>query len=377
MADDAAARLQLDRQVLALIRTGDAGAAHALCALCLGFSDAQTEDEPRIFWQACAAYFEAIALGLCPMTATSKRTVGQILLQYRAIGRGDMAGLKPVLQEVLFYCSQAAPRQADEAPTLSAIRARYDLGQTVVLPAPDQFKVIGDLQIGIAQFNIFLNEADEWSRYLLTELGEWSLELERPVFDTTLVWAHSLSISARDAGFTALADLAGALERALQHLHSHAPCDAAHAQVFVESAEELRRLLHQFAAGFLKTPDARLMAALQAIAQTTLPLTSPGGAKTFQKEATALIAQLGGALRQWMARPENLGARDEVRRVLQALMIAARQADAASLQAQAAAMVLALDQLASDVLQPAQMPPLLTHFDALLAAIDTVGRPAG
>jgi len=376
MAKEAATRARLDRLVLALIRTGDADAAKALNNLSLGFSSDQSEDEARVFWQVSAAYFEAIALGLCPMTATSKRTAGQIVLQYRAIGRGELAGLKPVVQELLFYCSQAMPQQDDEAPTLSAIRARFDLAQTAAVPAPDQFKVIGEMQIGIVQFNVFLNEADEWSRHLLTELSEWSLELDRPVFDTTLVWAHSLSISASDAGFVALADLAGTLEKALQHLHSHAPCDPAHAQVFVASAEAVRRLLHQFAAGFLKTPDPRLMAALQAIAQTSLPLSSPGGVKTFQKEATALIAQLGGALRQWMARPENLGARDELRRVLQALMIAARQAQATSLQAQAGAMALALDQLASESLQPAQMTPLVAHFDALLAAIDTVGRPA-
>ena len=32
------------------------------------------------------------------------------------------------------------------------------------------------LRIGIALYNVYLNEADEWSRRLQTEIGEWALE---------------------------------------------------------------------------------------------------------------------------------------------------------------------------------------------------------
>ena len=34
---------------------------------------------------------------------------------------------------------------------------------------------------------------------------------------------------------------------------------AGQAQLFVDASEDIRRLLHQFAAGFLKEPDARLV----------------------------------------------------------------------------------------------------------------------
>lgn len=362
-----------DRHVLSVIRSGDAAAAQSLSTMSLDFASAQSEEDPRVFWQVGAAFFEAIALGLCPLTVDAKRTTGQILLQYRALQSGNLSGLKPVVQEMVFYCAQAEPAPGLDAPSLSAMRDTFGLAKP---PPPqveeDQFKVIGDLRIGVAAFNIFLNEADEWSRHLVTELTEWSLELDRPLLDNTMVWARALSIRSADVGFTALADFAAALLKALQHLQASVPCDPAHARVFVQSAEDIRRLLHQFAAGFLKTPDAPLLAALQALA--TLDLVKRAPVKTlelFQAESVALMAQLGGALRQWSARPDNLGARAEVMRVLNAFLAGARQEETLSLWARADALREVIAMLDSETLQADQMAPLLVHFESLKRAIET------
>jgi hypothetical protein len=368
----AATRALFDRHVLDVIRSGDVSAAQSLSAMSLGFADAQSTEEARVFWQVGAAYFEAIALGLCPLTVDAKRTTGQILLQYRALQSGDLSGLKPVVQEMVFYCAQAEPSSAQAAPSLSAMRDTYGL----VKPPPpqveeDQFKVIGDLRIGVAAFNIFLNEADEWSRHLVTELSEWSLELDRPLLDNTVVWARALSIRSGDVGFAALADFAASLLKALQHLQGVVPCDPAHAQVFVQSAEDIRRLLHQFAAGFLKTPDAPLLASLQVLATLDLATMAPAKAlKLFQAESVALMAQLGGGLRQWSARPENLGARAEVLRILNVFLAGAQQGGAQLLWAQADALRDVIEMLDAETLTSAQMAPLLVHFESLKRAID-------
>ncbi len=135
----------------------------------------------------------------------------------------------------------------------------------------DSVKVIGSMRIGIPLYNVYLNEADEWSRRLLTELNEWALELHRPVPVSSVAFAHSLAGSSATVGFLALSEIARALESALQHVHLHRQGDAAYAQVFVDSAEDIRRLLHQFAAGFLKEPDAYLLDALKAILETEFP----------------------------------------------------------------------------------------------------------
>ena len=133
------------------------------------------------------------------------------------------------------------------------------------LALEEQVKVIDGLRIDIPLYNVYLNEADEWSRRLLTELSEWALELHQPLPDTAVALAHSLSGSSATVGFTALSGIARTLEHALQHVQVHDQGQPAHAQVFVESAEEIRRLLHQFAAGFLKEPNPRVIASLQAI----------------------------------------------------------------------------------------------------------------
>ncbi|QJW83168.1 hypothetical protein HK414_03825 [Ramlibacter terrae] len=133
------------------------------------------------------------------------------------------------------------------------------------VPRDEQVKVIGTLRIGIPLYNVYLNEADEWSRRLATEISEWALEMNQRVPDSTVGWAHSLAGSSATVGFHALSEIARALEGALQHTQSIACGTPAHAQTFTEAAEEVRRLLHQFAAGFLKEPDARLLRELQAL----------------------------------------------------------------------------------------------------------------
>ncbi len=141
--------------------------------------------------------------------------------------------------------------------------------------APDeQVKVIGPLRLSIPLYNVYLNEADEWSRRLQTELSEWGLELHRPLPDSVVALAHSLLGSSATVGFAALSDMARALEQALQHVQLHQQASPALAQVFNNAAEDIRRLLHQFAAGFLKEPDADVLLALQAITETEYPAPS-------------------------------------------------------------------------------------------------------
>ncbi|MFZ5567932.1 MAG: Hpt domain-containing protein [Pseudomonadota bacterium] len=146
----------------------------------------------------------------------------------------------------------------------------FDLPTPVQAPAPaeEQVKVIGTLRIGIPLYNVFLNEADEWSRRLLTELNEWSLELHNPVPDSAIALAHSLGGSSATVGFKALSEIARALEQAMQHVQLHGQGQPEHAQTFVAAADNIRHLLHQFAAGFLKSPEPGLVEALQAIVGT-------------------------------------------------------------------------------------------------------------
>jgi chemosensory pili system protein ChpA (sensor histidine kinase/response regulator) len=160
------------------------------------------------------------------------------------------------------------PDLVAELPDAAALAqaAPFDL-TPVPLPeqAPgddDNVKVVGHLRIGIPLFNIYLNEADELSRRLTTEVAEWAMELHRPVGDAAISLAHSLAGSSATVGFTDLSQLARSLEHALMRTEAIGSGNAEEARLFVDAAEEVRRLLHQFAAGFLRTPSPELIARL-------------------------------------------------------------------------------------------------------------------
>ena len=135
----------------------------------------------------------------------------------------------------------------------------------------DQVKVIGTLRIGIPLYNVYLNEADEWSRRLATELAEWALELSRPVPDSAIGLAHALAGSSATVGFHSLSGIARALETALNHTQLLAYGTPAHGKAFTEAADEIRRLLHQFAAGFLKEGSPGVLETLGALASLEIP----------------------------------------------------------------------------------------------------------
>jgi chemosensory pili system protein ChpA (sensor histidine kinase/response regulator) len=162
--------------------------------------------------------------------------VGEVLTDGPTIGSGTVGGLE--VESV---------GEAD----LPAIEAESE-----------QFKLIGPLKISIPLFNIYLNEADELSRRLVTELAEWAHELRRPVGAAAAALAHSLAGSSGTVGYADLSHLARALEHALMRSNSAGRGDAAEARLFAEVADEIRHLLHQFAAGFLRPANAELNARL-------------------------------------------------------------------------------------------------------------------
>jgi chemosensory pili system protein ChpA (sensor histidine kinase/response regulator) len=129
--------------------------------------------------------------------------------------------------------------------------------RATAVPADEQVKLIGHLRIGVPLFNIYLNEADELSRRLCTDLAEWAWQPELGLDEGTVALAHSLAGSSATVGYAELSTLARSLEHALMRtLASGAAADEP--QLYVDVAEEMRRLLHQFAAGFLRSVPAAL-----------------------------------------------------------------------------------------------------------------------
>ncbi len=386
--------------------------------------------------------------------------------------------------------AEAAPVAEDTAQAQAAEAAAMPVDDTAAEVAAEaaideQVKVIGSLRIGIPLYNVYLNEADEWSRRLVTEVSEWALELNQPLPDSTVGLAHALAGSSATVGFHALSDIARALEGALQQTQSLAYGTPQHGRAFTEAADEIRRLLHQFAAGFLKEPDPDVAHALAALRDLDVPkraetgedwqldardgaddwdggtaaapsqatYTEPASAAPstiemapqaaapepepetpvelqpaahapaslpqppmaavppqaperatvhveardddgddeidvadaldvdlfpiFEEEAIELLPQLGGALRQWSARPDNRSARAEVLRALHTLKGSARLAGALRMGEMAHRMESEIEQVASDDTSAASVEPLLQRFDNLQAAFDALRHGQG
>ncbi|NCT85569.1 MAG: hybrid sensor histidine kinase/response regulator, partial [Comamonadaceae bacterium] len=157
-----------------------------------------------------------------------------------------------------------------KAPTLPRLVVDNEAAALQAQPEPEPepvdpdegFKLIGPLRISIALFNIFLNEADELSRKLSIGLAEWAAELAQPVPSSCEALAHALAGNAATVGYEDLSALARELEHTLGRAQRAVRYEPADAELFLRAADDIRRLLHQFAAGFLKPNDPEVIARL-------------------------------------------------------------------------------------------------------------------
>jgi len=179
-----------------------------------------------------------------------------------------VAATASALQRSLVDAVPGLPSEADLDLSSWGLAANADQAA-----APDdEVKVIGSLRLEIPAFNAFLNDADEASRQLAMLLSEWSIEPTQPLPAAAASQARVLALGAEQIGHQALASLATLLEAVLLAGSTsaarppsgpslHMAPDVA-AQHFTAAADEVRRVLHQFAAGFLTEPSPVCLARL-------------------------------------------------------------------------------------------------------------------
>ena len=294
----------------------------------------------------------------------------------------------------------------ESVPLAAAAPAEAGTEAPAAPSAEEQVKVIGPLRIGIALYNVYINEADEWSRQLAVEVGEWALESYERISDSTIGLAHSLAGSSATVGFHSLSGMARSFEAALQHLQRQGRGTPAQGAVLVSAAEEVRRLLHQFAAGFLRDPSDETLEALREVAASQMSFDAfeppPGVSRImrdamadvalddsedavdvadavdldlfpiFEEEAAELLPQLGTALREWAQRPGDNAPRAATLRTLHTLKGSARLAGAMRLGERAHRMESEIEMLGSEGADPKAIEQLLNRFDALQATFDAL-----
>ena len=159
--------------------------------------------------------------------------------------------------------------------TVAEVPARESAGSAAVLNFPgmgtgttrldDNVKRIGDLEISVPLHNIYLAETDQLVRLLSLDLSEWRHEPERPVSIQAVHASHSLAGSSATVGFTALQEVAHALENIYQLLARKAvPLTPADYDVLEQCVALLKSMLKEFALGDLPLHEPAQVNALAA-----------------------------------------------------------------------------------------------------------------
>ncbi len=322
-------RARMDALVLKTIRSADRDAAAGLRDLSQTLAALPDWPQSVYFWTLCAAYFEVIALGLSAPDDSHKRLSSKILRVYMALARSELPPWDELILQLLDVCAQAAAKQQQQAPAMQALllahrgeqhswpsaasEVRPVLGGLLQDDAQDRIRVVGTLHIDVDAYDHFVAAADENSRQMLLEISEWALEPQPQACVGTSRLARSLADDASRLGLSELAELATLLARLLQAVAQEGSAAEQNGELLVSAAEEIRRLLHQFAAGFVKSPQPVLCAALQ----QRLALL---GGQSLEKQWGVLRQALGGAMRQYTARPDNVSARAELGRIVDQLL---------------------------------------------------------
>lgn len=166
-----------------------------------------------------------------------------------------------------------------EFPTIAAAAAR-----------DDNVKQVGELEIPLPLYNIYLHETDELVRLLAQDFGEWRHEPRRPVNPQALQAAHTLAGTSGTVGFAALRELAMALEATLEALLPPAPhLDQVQHDLLDFTIARIRQMLQSFAAAELPAAQPELIAALRELA-AQLAATPPAASPDIEARLDDLVA---------------------------------------------------------------------------------------
>ncbi|MBP6258830.1 MAG: hybrid sensor histidine kinase/response regulator, partial [Comamonas sp.] len=121
------ARSVLDTAVLQIVKSADKPAALRLRQLSLGLAEGQSTPGWRTFWKIAAGFFDAFAHGLLKDDNYTKRVASRVLMVYASAAKNQEAGIDRLLQDMLFFCSQAGDPAAGKAPVLQAVRNAFGL----------------------------------------------------------------------------------------------------------------------------------------------------------------------------------------------------------------------------------------------------------
>jgi chemosensory pili system protein ChpA (sensor histidine kinase/response regulator) len=165
-----------------------------------------------------------------------------------------------VIVEAEVEAGAGAEADADTEEPVTVAANVVDFPRVAEPALDDTHKRVGDLEIALPLYNIYLAETDELLRVLTRDFGEWRHEPQRPASDEVLNASHTLAGTSGTVGFMALRMLARALEDALEAVSGLQP---AQFDLLDSVAERIGQMLRAFALGELAPAQPDLIAALK------------------------------------------------------------------------------------------------------------------
>ncbi|WP_460557015.1 hybrid sensor histidine kinase/response regulator [Comamonas piscis] len=179
---------------------------------------------------------------------------------------------------------------AQEIPAQPEAQAETPAPADADANAEEPAEVANVLGVSTALFNVYLTEAENWSHNLEKVLYSWAQSPNRNFPEDAIAYAHSLAGSSSTVGFGSLSELARALEHALSHIHNFSNPEVAWLNTCQAAGSEIRKLLHQLAAGFVKPASEIVVQDLVDIANQEInsQLHPPYGLVDFDAELSGL-----------------------------------------------------------------------------------------
>lgn len=133
----------------------------------------------------------------------------------------------------------------------------------------DSVKRIGDVQVSVPLYNIYLSEAYDRIRYLTEDFAEWRAGPERLATEKSIHAAHSLAGCSATVGFQPVYDVAHGLEKLLQALESkRAKMTADEFDVLQQCTNTLMQMLAQIARSEMPSSQPQLLQRMSEVKQS-------------------------------------------------------------------------------------------------------------
>jgi len=146
----------------------------------------------------------------------------------------------------------------------------------------DNIKRIGDIEISLPLYSIYMAETDEIVRFLVQDFAEWRHEPDRHVSTHAIHASHSLAGSSATVGLKPLQELAHSLEFVLQRLERH-PVSLLESEydVLERSLDSAKRMLQKFALSEMAAPAPEEIRQLEHLLQVVIERSNAGADEEF------------------------------------------------------------------------------------------------